>query len=137
VPKLPVLVVDDDVAPSSPGAVATDRPNSLFRCPAFSESPETVVPSSVGLGSVAVETPGFASPRSVRPPAAPGMSFAPPAQNGSGKVSSLVSACSMFQSWGIYYSTNLVKYTGFVHLRWFLVSNRIELFLVMFQLTLS
>ncbi|OQU82441.1 hypothetical protein SORBI_3006G240300 [Sorghum bicolor] len=90
VPKLPVLVVDDDVAPSSPGAVATDRPNSLFRCPAFSESPETVVPSSVGLGSVAVETPGFASPRSVRPPAAPGMSFAPPAQNGSG-VTSLIS----------------------------------------------
>ncbi|XP_066346104.1 crossover junction endonuclease EME1-like [Miscanthus floridulus] len=90
VPMVPVLVVDEDVAPSAPGDVVTDRPDSIFDCAAFSESPETVVPSSAGLGSVDVETPGFASPRSVRPPAAPGMSSAPPAQKGSG-VTSLIS----------------------------------------------
>jgi len=98
VPKLPVLVVDEDVAPSAPGDAGTDRPDSIFDCAAFSESPETVVRSSAGLGSVDVEAPGFASPRSVRPPAAPGMSSAPPAQKGSGKVSSLVAACSLFES---------------------------------------
>lgn len=98
VPKQPVGV-DDDVALSPTGDVVADRPDSIFYWAAFSESPETVVPTSDGLGSLAAETPGFASPDSVRPPAAPDMSMssAPPAQKGSGKLSSLVAACSLCQ----------------------------------------
>jgi crossover junction endonuclease EME1 len=87
------------VALSPTGDVVADRPDSIFYWAAFSESPETVVPTSDGLGSLAAETPGFASPDSVRPPAAPDMSMssAPPAQKGSGKLSSLVAACSLCQ----------------------------------------
>ncbi|WVZ87430.1 hypothetical protein U9M48_034066 [Paspalum notatum var. saurae] len=80
-PKLPVLVVDDDDLDPSPASVLAHT--------AFSETPDAAVPSAVGLDNVVAETPGFTSPRSVRRPAARGLSSATPAQNTSGVPISL------------------------------------------------
>ncbi|OEL29704.1 Crossover junction endonuclease EME1 [Dichanthelium oligosanthes] len=89
-PKLPVLVVDDDDGPSAPDDVVTETPDSVLYRAAFSETPETAVPSSVDLDIAVAETPGFTSPRLVGPPASRGLSSAAPAQKLS-EVSSLIS----------------------------------------------
>ncbi|KAJ1273156.1 hypothetical protein BS78_06G258700 [Paspalum vaginatum] len=80
-PKLPVLVVDDDDMDPSPASVLAHA--------AFSETPETAVPSAGGIGIDVAETPGFTSPRSVRPPAARGLSSTAPAQKAYGVPISL------------------------------------------------
>ncbi|KAG2575206.1 crossover junction endonuclease EME1-like isoform X2 [Panicum virgatum] len=87
-PDLPVLVVDDDDdGLSAPDGIVTETPDSVLDRIAFSETPETAVPGSGSPGTVVAETPGFTSPRSVRPLAARGLSSAATAQKLSGVLS--------------------------------------------------
>ena len=99
-PKAPVLLVDDDDTDPSPASVVAPA--------AFSETRDTALPSSAGLDIVAAETLGFTSARSVRAPAARGLSYAASAQKSSGKVPS-PDAAFCFSHQRIYLSNTVIS----------------------------